>query len=99
MAILSVYFFRDRVRTSINVLGDAFGAGIIHHLYRGELEQTNINRISIEIRECYADSRQRSSPSSAQYSFLNMAKHKKMSNFNRMTIVAVDEDSNNKTQM
>ncbi|GFX25151.1 hypothetical protein TNCV_2753261 [Trichonephila clavipes] len=97
--IVAVDWLLDRVRTSINVLGDAFGAGIIHHLCRGELEQTNINRISIEIRECYADSRRRSSVSSAQYSFRNMAKHKKTSNFNRTTAIAVDEDSNNETQM
>ncbi|GFT83053.1 hypothetical protein TNCV_3464941 [Trichonephila clavipes] len=88
--------FRDRVRTSINVLGDAFGAGIMHDLCSEELEQTNINRISIEIRECNADS-QRSSVSSAECSFRNMAEHKKTSNFNRTTPVAIDKDSNNET--
>ncbi len=31
----------DRIRTSVNVLGDAYGAGIVHHLYRHELEQLN----------------------------------------------------------
>jgi hypothetical protein len=30
---------RDRIRTSINVLGDAFGAGIVHHLSRAQLER------------------------------------------------------------
>lgn len=29
--------FRDRVRTSINVLGDAFGAGIVNHLTKEKL--------------------------------------------------------------
>ncbi|XP_055928671.1 excitatory amino acid transporter 2-like [Argiope bruennichi] len=89
----------DRVRTSINVLGDAFGAGIIHHLCRGELESTNVNRISIEIRDCYADSRRRSSLSSAQYSFRNLAKQKKQPGFGRTTSTAIDDDSNNETQM
>lgn len=31
----------DRIRTSVNVLGDAYGAGIVHHLYRHELEKLN----------------------------------------------------------
>lgn len=31
------YACRDRIRTSINVLGDAFGAGIVHHLSREQL--------------------------------------------------------------
>ncbi|GFS78580.1 hypothetical protein NPIL_618001 [Nephila pilipes] len=97
--IVAVDWLLDRVRTSINVLGDAFGAGIIHHLCRGELGHTNVNRISIEIRDCYADSRRRSSVSSAQYSFRNVPKHKKASNFSRTTTVNVDEDSNNETQM
>lgn len=29
--------FRDRMRTSINVVGDSFGAGIVYHLSKGEL--------------------------------------------------------------
>jgi hypothetical protein len=32
-------YFRDRFRTAINVLGDAFGAGIVHHLSRDELQK------------------------------------------------------------
>lgn len=30
---------RDRVRTVVNVLGDAFGAGIVDHLSQAELNQ------------------------------------------------------------
>ncbi|CAL1279167.1 unnamed protein product [Larinioides sclopetarius] len=97
--IVAVDWLLDRVRTSINVLGDAFGAGIIHHLCRGELESTNVNRINIEIRDCYADSRRRSSLSSAQYSFRNIAKQKKQAGFVRAPGTAVDDDSNNETQM
>lgn len=30
---------RDRFRTSVNVLGDAFGAGIVHHLSLADLQK------------------------------------------------------------
>lgn len=30
---------RDRFRTSVNVLGDAYGAGIVHHLSRADLDR------------------------------------------------------------
>merc|ERR1712029_1297009 len=36
--ILSVDWLLDRFRTTINVLGDAIGAGIIHHLSKKDLE-------------------------------------------------------------
>ncbi|GIY43275.1 hypothetical protein CDAR_257681 [Caerostris darwini] len=97
--IVAVDWLLDRVRTSINVLGDAFGAGIIHHLCRGELESTNVNRINIEIRDCYADSRRRSSLSSAQFSFRNTSKQKRISNFVKAASAAVDDESNNETSM
>ena len=31
--------FRDRLRTSVNVVGDSYGAGIVDHLSKAELEQ------------------------------------------------------------
>jgi Na+/H+-dicarboxylate symporter len=33
----------DRFRTAINVLGDAFGAGIVSHLSKQDLEKFNVN--------------------------------------------------------
>lgn len=36
---MKLVFFRDRFRTSINVLGDSIGAGIIAHLSRHDLKE------------------------------------------------------------
>ena len=36
--IMSVDWLVDRVRTAVNVLGDAFGAAIVAHLSKKELE-------------------------------------------------------------
>jgi len=43
-------FFRDRIRTAINVLGDSYGAGIVAHLSSQELaiqvdQQLELNEI------------------------------------------------------
>ena len=38
----TVLFHSDRIRTSINVLGDAFGAGIVYHLCRDDLEKIDM---------------------------------------------------------
>lgn len=35
----SVFVCRDRIRTSINVLGDSYGAGIVYHLSKKELDE------------------------------------------------------------
>lgn len=32
------FFCRDRMRTSVNVVGDSFGAGIVYHLSKAELD-------------------------------------------------------------
>jgi Na+/H+-dicarboxylate symporter len=33
---------RDRIRTSINVLGDAYGAGIVYHYVKDELDTIDL---------------------------------------------------------
>ncbi|XP_054706096.1 excitatory amino acid transporter-like [Uloborus diversus] len=37
--IVAVDWLLDRIRTSVNVLGDAYGAGIVYHLSKNELDQ------------------------------------------------------------
>ncbi|OXU18613.1 hypothetical protein TSAR_005532 [Trichomalopsis sarcophagae] len=37
--LFAVDWFLDRIRTSVNVLGDGFGAGIVYHLSKDELDQ------------------------------------------------------------
>lgn len=40
---LSCLFPRDRFRTMVNVLGDAFGTGIVEKLSKKELEQVDVS--------------------------------------------------------
>ncbi|XP_013775022.1 excitatory amino acid transporter-like isoform X2 [Limulus polyphemus] len=47
--IVAVDWLLDRIRTSINVLGDAFGAGIVDHLCRGELEKIDAEHARLEM--------------------------------------------------
>lgn len=48
--IIAVDWFLDRIRTSINVLGDAYGAGVVYHLSKEELEKWD-NEHAIELSE------------------------------------------------
>ncbi|XP_078048276.1 excitatory amino acid transporter 2 [Augochlora pura] len=42
--LFAVDWLLDRIRTSINVLGDAYGAGIVYHLSKDELEKMDQER-------------------------------------------------------
>lgn len=48
---LSVCWVSDRMRTSINVVGDSFGAGIVDHLSRAELAEIDAELLSPEDEE------------------------------------------------
>ncbi|XP_067000802.2 excitatory amino acid transporter [Anabrus simplex] len=42
--LFAVDWLLDRIRTSINVLGDAYGAGIVYHLSKDELDSMDAER-------------------------------------------------------
>lgn len=42
--------FSDRIRTSVNVLGDGFGAGIIHHLTKDRLLEADNEELIRQIK-------------------------------------------------
>ncbi|XP_064489916.1 excitatory amino acid transporter-like [Ornithodoros turicata] len=47
--IIAVDWMLDRLRTSINVLGDAFGAGIVYHLSKDELDKMDAEHARLEM--------------------------------------------------
>uniref|UniRef100_A0A4W3J923 Amino acid transporter n=1 Tax=Callorhinchus milii TaxID=7868 RepID=A0A4W3J923_CALMI len=46
--LVAVDWLLDRLRTSVNVVGDSFGAGIVYHLSRLELEQLDAQHLAQE---------------------------------------------------
>lgn len=52
--IVAVDWLLDRFRTSVNVLGDSFGAGIVYHLSRAELDETDRKHDEIQRRKSSA---------------------------------------------
>ncbi|CAL7936757.1 unnamed protein product [Xylocopa violacea] len=48
--LFTVDWMLDRIRTSINVLGDGYGAGIVYHLSKGELDKIDQDK-KLEILE------------------------------------------------
>nr|CAD7425216.1 unnamed protein product [Timema monikensis] len=49
--LFAVDWLLDRIRTSINVLGDGFGAGIVYHLSKDELDKMDAER-NVDLIEC-----------------------------------------------
>lgn len=43
--------YRDRLRTSVNVLGDSFGAACVAHLSRDELAEIDRQHADLEMNE------------------------------------------------
>ncbi|XP_064192882.1 excitatory amino acid transporter 2-like [Anguilla rostrata] len=58
--LVAVDWLLDRFRTSVNVVGDSYGAGIVYHLSKEELDsldsnQTRLDDIEMDKAHCYYD--------------------------------------------
>ena len=49
--VMSVDWLVDRVRTAVNVLGDAFGAAIVAHLSREELDRVEGEQEMVDMEQ------------------------------------------------
>ncbi|XP_022110231.1 excitatory amino acid transporter 2-like [Acanthaster planci] len=76
--ILLVDWFLDRLRTSINVLGDSYGAGIVYHLSRNELAAQDAALAAQEAGGSYPD--------------VNHHSNKMMDTSNRNSLEVVDRE-------
>ncbi|KAJ1182296.1 hypothetical protein NDU88_007488 [Pleurodeles waltl] len=47
--LVAVDWFLDRMRTSVNVVGDSFGAGIVYHLSKAELDEIDAHHTQQDI--------------------------------------------------
>jgi hypothetical protein len=43
--------YRDRIRTSVNVLGDGFGCGIIYHIVKKRLAEADNDDLIRQLKE------------------------------------------------
>ncbi|XP_038049201.1 excitatory amino acid transporter 2-like [Patiria miniata] len=78
--ILLVDWFLDRLRTSVNVLGDSYGAGIVYHLSKKELEAQDAALAAQEAAE-YADANHHSKMDTSNRNSMEVVdreQHKKM---------------------
>uniref|UniRef100_A0A0N4ZB35 Amino acid transporter n=1 Tax=Parastrongyloides trichosuri TaxID=131310 RepID=A0A0N4ZB35_PARTI len=48
--LMTVDWLLDRIRTSVNVLGDGFGAGIIHHMVKDSLQKSDEDELCKQIQ-------------------------------------------------
>lgn len=87
------------MRTSINVLGDAYGAGIIYHLCRAELEAGSAERQHIEIQERSSNIGQTNSLIGIQNTFHKTPKQKKGLKCCNTDSINLQEDDSSETQM
>lgn len=49
--IYAIDWFLDRIRTAINVLGDAYGTGIVHKLSQAELDDADAREEAKKLEE------------------------------------------------
>ncbi|KAK6045836.1 hypothetical protein COOONC_16660, partial [Cooperia oncophora] len=53
--LLAVDWFLDRLRTCVNLLGDAFGCGLVYHLSRKELDELSMEKDAVNDKHIPSD--------------------------------------------